>query len=417
MQLVKNAELLALQRLDEKSVKLQQSGKYMEALECMERGLVLRQHFFGTDSEEVWDACKTVGELCNLLAMTYLQQSDFANAEQLLRKAEILHQNDDKGLAVTYNNLACFYRRKGKLRTALKFLKKCLRIESTVAEVDNPGDTHLNMCAVLSQLGRHGQALEHARVALILLQEELFSPSDTGAPRELSADRIAVLAIAYHNIGVEQEFVKKILGAVKSYRKGVELAEAHLGSDHGVSVTLRNSLIAAQAAMARQKPRQRKLPQIGKRKINTKINKRGLPMDTFGAGQSTFKAKTSPISYSDGERQKQSQSQSQSSSMNETFPSAAEAVSSKLTSLDKRPTTVGTGQSRRTDDLPPVVNSSEAQRPLTSQGRSSPVRYSSSDGAPVPESTSASTPPPVSVKTEAQVPAVEEMKPAKVVHT
>lgn len=73
-ELVKNAELLALQRLDEKSVKLQQSGRYMEALECMERGLVLRQHFFGTDSDEVWQSCKTVGELCNLLAMTYLQQ-------------------------------------------------------------------------------------------------------------------------------------------------------------------------------------------------------------------------------------------------------------------------------------------------------------------------------------------------------
>ena len=49
-------------------------GKYLEALECMERGLVLRQHFFGADSEEVWRACKTVGEMCNLLAMTYLQQ-------------------------------------------------------------------------------------------------------------------------------------------------------------------------------------------------------------------------------------------------------------------------------------------------------------------------------------------------------
>lgn len=35
---------------------------------------MLRQHFFGMDSEEVWNACKTVGEMCNLLAMTYLQQ-------------------------------------------------------------------------------------------------------------------------------------------------------------------------------------------------------------------------------------------------------------------------------------------------------------------------------------------------------
>lgn len=49
-------------------------GKYLEALECMERGLVLRQHLFGADADDVWEACKSVGELCNMLAMSYLQQ-------------------------------------------------------------------------------------------------------------------------------------------------------------------------------------------------------------------------------------------------------------------------------------------------------------------------------------------------------
>ena len=44
-----NAELLALQRLDETCAQLQKQGNYLEALECMERGLVLRQHFFGAD--------------------------------------------------------------------------------------------------------------------------------------------------------------------------------------------------------------------------------------------------------------------------------------------------------------------------------------------------------------------------------
>jgi hypothetical protein len=40
--------------------------------------------------------------------------------------------------------------------------------------VDRPADTFLNLCAVLSQLGRHSAALEHGQSALILLQEELF---------------------------------------------------------------------------------------------------------------------------------------------------------------------------------------------------------------------------------------------------
>jgi tetratricopeptide (TPR) repeat protein len=193
----------------------------------MERGLVLRQHFFGADSDEVWRACKTVGEMCNLLAMTYLQQEDFGMSLELLKKAEILTERDPAGRAVTYNNMACYYRRMGKLHVALTNLTKALKIESRLQKVDNRADTHLNMCAVLSQLGRHQGALEHAQSSLILLQEELF-----GNPRkqDMGADRVAVLSIAYHNIGVEQEFLKKYDQSILFYKKGVDFAEQHLGA-------------------------------------------------------------------------------------------------------------------------------------------------------------------------------------------
>ena len=72
--------------------------------------------------------------MCNLLAMTYLQQGgclrrvvfhcntvesndsvvfkeDFGMVLELLKKAEILTERDDAGRAVTFNNLACYYRR------------------------------------------------------------------------------------------------------------------------------------------------------------------------------------------------------------------------------------------------------------------------------------------------------------------
>lgn len=85
---------------------------------------MLRQHFFGAESDEVWSACKTVGEMCNLLAMTYLQQEDFNMVLELLKKAEILTERDMGGRAATYNNLACYYRRQGKLHAALQYLQK-----------------------------------------------------------------------------------------------------------------------------------------------------------------------------------------------------------------------------------------------------------------------------------------------------
>lgn len=49
-------------------------GRYLEALECMERALILRHRMFGGKAPEVLAACKSAGELCNLLAMTYLQR-------------------------------------------------------------------------------------------------------------------------------------------------------------------------------------------------------------------------------------------------------------------------------------------------------------------------------------------------------
>lgn len=126
-----------------------------------------------------------------------------------------------------------------------------MKIESKLSNVQNPADTHINACAVLSQLGRHQTALEHAQNALILLQEELLSPPGaTGNPTPPQADRIAVLAIAYHNIGVEQEFLKRFEQSILSYRKGVEVAERYLGAKHPICITLKNSLVASKKAAA-----------------------------------------------------------------------------------------------------------------------------------------------------------------------
>jgi len=175
---------------------------------------------------------------------------------ELLKKAEILTERDNGGRAVTFNNLACYYRRQGKLHAALQYLQKAIKIEARLDRVENPADTYLNTCAVLSQLGRHQSALEHAQQALILLQEELSKvigpmAEDSEAPK---ADRVAVLGIAYHNVGVEYEFLKKFDQSLQSYRKGVEVAERFLGPDHAVAVTLRNSCVAARRAIMARDP-------------------------------------------------------------------------------------------------------------------------------------------------------------------
>lgn len=85
--------------------------------------------------------------------------------------------------------------------------------------------------------------------AVILLQEMMlakrldpaaFQDEEEELPAETSKDRTAVLAIAYHNMGVEQEFLRSYPAAILSYKKAVNFAEKNLGPDDGITQNLRN---------------------------------------------------------------------------------------------------------------------------------------------------------------------------------
>ncbi|KAL3657469.1 hypothetical protein V7S43_017608 [Phytophthora oleae] len=251
-------ELEALHRLDEECIHQQRAGNYLKAFDCMERALVLRRHFFGIESEEVVQACRALAEMCNLLAMSFLQQDNYPVTIDLLKKAEVLTQRHHPvERATTLNNFACYYRRLGKLHSAMTSLKRALELEKRLENVRNAADTQLNMCAVLSQLGKHQQALEHAQEALISLQEGFIhgkettdTNSENSATSSSRLDRISVMCIAYHNIGVEQEFLKDCAESVVSYKKGVGLAEQYLGADHSITTTIRNSYLAAKRTLA-----------------------------------------------------------------------------------------------------------------------------------------------------------------------
>ncbi|KAG2836972.1 hypothetical protein PC112_g5113 [Phytophthora cactorum] len=270
-------ELDALHRLDEECVHQQRAGNYLKAFDCMERALVLRRHFFGVESEEVIQACRALAEMCNLLAMSFLQQDNYPVTIDLLKKAEVLTQRHHPvERATTLNNFACYYRRLGKLHAAMTSLKHALRLEKKLNNVRNAADTQLNMCAVLSQLGKHQEALEHAQEALITLQEgfihsthtiDVAADNSTGDTSSARLDRISVMCISYHNIGVEQEFLKEYAESVASYKKGVGLAEQYLGGDHSITTTIRNSYLAAKRMLATkakvQPTRGQKSPKVG----------------------------------------------------------------------------------------------------------------------------------------------------------
>jgi len=65
------------------------------------------------------------------------------------------------------------------------------------------------------------------------------TPTAPGA-KDHNKDKVAVLAIAYHNMGVEQEFLRSYPAAILSYKKAVNFAEKHLGAEDGITQNLRS---------------------------------------------------------------------------------------------------------------------------------------------------------------------------------
>ena len=108
-----------LTHLDELGKKLQSEKKYIEALEVVEEALLLRKDRYGLNSEQVQATCKQLCEICNLLAMVYLQNENYTLSLELLKRAEMLASNNKQVKAITFNNFACYFRRMGKIRTSL----------------------------------------------------------------------------------------------------------------------------------------------------------------------------------------------------------------------------------------------------------------------------------------------------------
>lgn len=215
----------------------------------MEIGLAMRESLYGSGSDELFAALKAVGQIYNRLSIEYLKDENYSKTLTCLQKAQNFTQQDPTGRVMTCNNFACFYRQQGKLGMSLKYLKRALDIDDKSKEAE----THLNICAVLSEIGRHTAALQHAHLALELLEDNLVETSDNVKNRiktkegdtiygeNVDLDRIAMLAITYYNIGSEYEFLKDCAKSLLWRQKGVRIADQYLGHEHPMSRTLQRS--------------------------------------------------------------------------------------------------------------------------------------------------------------------------------
>lgn len=240
---------------------LQARGEHEEAVRCLES--VLRQEQ-ATVQQMQDTVLSTLFERLavgyNTLGMKHLKDGKADASCAFLEKAEALtepanlHMTPESRLvlrAVTYNNMGCFYKSMGKLHTALQYLKKAQDIEDrSNGKCQNPAGTHLNLCALLSQMGKHQEALQHSERALKLL--EVAPPSGEGE---------SLVSVAYFNMGAELEHLKKSTEAMWAYQRAYDSCLQELGEDHPLSQQISACLAQLQDKKKKAKPKAR--PQGG----------------------------------------------------------------------------------------------------------------------------------------------------------
>ena len=177
----------------------------------------------------------------NKRAMDLLQDSSLDQALKLLLHSSALLQDSSvprtSGLwGLTFNNLGCVYKKAENKKSALYYFSKALDMEiQSTYDATNVASTHLNISAILSSMGDHETSLAHSLASLKTMQACASRSPNCAVP----------IVLAYHSIGIENEFLKRGREAAVAFHKGWEVAEKELGAAHRLTETLRKSYARA----------------------------------------------------------------------------------------------------------------------------------------------------------------------------
>lgn len=187
---------------------------------------------------ELYEKDSTIFNL-NRKAMDHLRNEDYKSSLFFLQKAESLlnslqSENRRKLYGLTLNNFGCYYKRTNNLPIALNFLKKALEVQSQPpVDLNNLAGTHLNICAILSNMNEHSKALAHSLKALNLLKSRSLEDNSM----------LTAYIAAHHNSGVEYEQLAQFEEAEKIFRKGFKISFDMLGEGHPLTQSLKASIV------------------------------------------------------------------------------------------------------------------------------------------------------------------------------
>lgn len=194
----------------------------------------------GCDVEEIQAKIHKFALYLNDRAMQLLAANKHSLSLHILGKLEELlikfnYRQLTQVLILTYSSLASVHRELGNFDTALNYLRKTTTLCEVCEEAEDAVATHLNVCTLFSQLGKHKRALDYAVKAVFTCQEKF--------PREnLSAKELTLLATAFYNMGIEEEFLNNTGAAKEWLKKAYELLENNSDVDPEIKIQLYKKL-------------------------------------------------------------------------------------------------------------------------------------------------------------------------------
>lgn len=198
---------------------------------------------------------------------------------QLLKEAENILLNLGNGMltvhqrnklaCLTLNNLGCFFQKLGFSKVALQHFNSVAKLENLLqADCLSKVSTMLNICANLSNLKRHSEALNYAKKSLAFLEHEMnefknkLTQGSGSMPPERKMSRKQAeflkkknlnanmpfnfwisMQISLYNQGVELEHLMRYPEAIESIEQAIEISEIQLNNtDSEFYRTMDNSI-------------------------------------------------------------------------------------------------------------------------------------------------------------------------------
>ena len=226
-----------LEGLDNAVESLLSIGKTKKASDCMNQALKIRINLYGDNSKEVLSYLSFILKKTCASCSSLIEKDKLQSTIELLRNLLVLSSNYPLAQIApetceVYNTLACALRKNSKPKIAKKYAMKSLALANSFKASEKLlSSIYLNLCAIYSTLSQHKEAAMYCSQAIQLAQEDLLNLK-LSKPSEDYHQEVAVLAVAYHNLGVEEEYLKNYEIALSWYRKAIKFLDKHASSSH-----------------------------------------------------------------------------------------------------------------------------------------------------------------------------------------